>query len=160
MRNLSPKTGQIQSPARNMKHPRKDDLLVETLVQLPNIVVTVHRMYPKLAEYSQLVVTGEARKVEVDVVNRLILLNLCRVVRIDRDVLFHEADVVETKCHQTIVTMTVQTMIVVTEIAVDVVIINVTDQDEDEILRPTTTIRTTVMVVTGQVMIVHQKIMK
>ena len=116
-----------------MKHPRKDHLLVETPVQLPNSIVTVHRMYPKLAEYSQLVMTGEARKVEVDVMNRLILLNLCRVVRIDRDVLFHEADVVEMKCHQTIVTDTVQTMIVVIEIAVDRVIINVTDQDEDKI---------------------------
>ena len=104
--------------------------------------------------------TGEAQEVEVDVMNRLTLLNHCRVARIDRDVLFHETDVVEMKFHQMIVTETVQTMIVVTNIAVDVIIINVTDQDEDKILRPTTTIRTTVMVVTGQVMIVHQKIMK
>ena len=143
-----------------MKHQRKDDLLVETPDKFPNSIVIVHRIYPKLAEYSQLVMTDEAQKVEVDVMNRLTLLNRCRVVRIDRDVLFHEADVVETKCHQMIVTMTVQTMIVVTEIAVDVVIINVTDQDEDKILRPITTIRTSMMAVMGPLMIVHQKIMK
>jgi len=105
-------------------------------------------------------VTGEAQEVEVDVMNRLTLLNHCRVARIDRDVLFHETDVVEMKFHQMIVTETVQTMIVVTNIAVDVIIINVTDQDEDKILRPITTIRTSMMAVMGPLMIVHQKIMK
>ena len=93
------------------------------------MVVTVHRMYPELAQYIQLSMTGETQEDEVDVnvMNRLTLLNHCHVVRIDRDLLSHEAGV--TECHQPIVTEIARTMIVVIKTAVDVATISVKRQD-------------------------------
>ena len=99
--------------------------------------------------------TDEVWKVEVDGINRQILLSHCHVVRIDRGVLLHTAGVVEYL--QTIVTEIVQTTIVEIEIAEDVAIIDAIGQDEDKTLRLMTMIRT--MAVMNRVMIVRQTIM-
>jgi len=80
--------------------------------------------------------TDEIQKVEVEEMNRAILLNRCHVVRIDRGVLLHAADV--TEYPQTTVMDIVRTTIVVIEIAEGVAIIDAIGQDRDKTLRPMT----------------------
>jgi len=142
----------VMNPGKNNDTSKKGQS--ENLKRLPNRMAIGHPTNLEVAEYSQRVMTDEVQKVEVDEMNRAILLNRCHVVKIDHGVPLRVAGV--TVYPWTIVMEIARTTIVAIEIAVNLATIDAIDQDEGMIRRLMTI---QMMAVTSSVMIARQMIM-